>query len=75
MEKYEEAILDVLIDNFPWLVELLDDPDRPIEDLINFIGGMAYSYGYKAGINSYLAERKKNLYDPRDDTKVKKYEN
>jgi len=74
MEKYEEAILDVLIDLFPWLVELLDDPDRPIEELINYVGGMAYSYGHKAGIDKYYAERKKKVYDPKN-INEKKYEN
>lgn len=75
MEIYEEAIIDVLVERFPWLVELLDEPDRPIEELINYVGGMAYSYGYKAGYHSQIADRKKTLYDPKLEKDDKKYEN
>lgn len=48
-EEQEELILDLLCENFPWLEDLLYDDEKPIEDLINFLGSLAYSYGFKEG--------------------------
>lgn len=75
IDKEEELIYDLLIDNFPWIIELFDDVDRPLEDVINFLGGLAYSYGYKAGQVDFLKERKKTLYDPKLKEQKKIYEN
>ena len=72
---YEDAIIDVLLERFPWLIELLEVPDQPIEDLIKFLAGMAFSYGYRAGKNESLIETKKKLYDPITNEEKKSYDN
>lgn len=72
----EELIYDLLLDRFPWLVDLFDDPHKPIEEVIQFVGGLAYNYGYEKATNDFkntAKKRKTDLYDIKKE--VKKYEN
>ena len=46
MSSYDliEELYDLILENFPWLEDLLNDKEAPIEDVIAFVGGLAYKY-------------------------------
>ena len=73
-----EELYDLILENFPWLAALLDNEEAPIEDVIAFIGGLAYKYGYEAGKKDFLAYYEAqygSLYAPLKSFDEKKYDN
>ena len=80
MSSYDliEELYDLILENFPWLEDLLNDKEAPIEDVIAFVGGLAYKYGYEAGkrdFSAYYESQYGSVYAPLKSFDEKKYDN
>jgi hypothetical protein len=80
MSSYDliEELYDLILENFPWLEDLLNDDEAPIEDVIAFVGGLAYKYGYEAGkrdFSAYYDNKNGSLYAELKAFDIKKYDN
>ena len=80
IENHEgwSVLYDDIINSFPWFSDLLGNPDAPIEEVLQYLGGLAYLYGYDAAKKDYLAmyERQKGkLYHAPVKIPIKNYDN
>ena len=73
-----EELYDLLLENFPFIEDLLNSEEEPIEEVIAFVGGLAYKYGYEAGkkdMVDHYNNRGGKLYAPLKDFNIKNYDN